>query len=123
MHISLYLLTFLTECPTNGGSRFKAGSQRLLKNEISLHIYLKITNNISTGKHFLGNHINAIKCKNKNKNNVKSRLHIYEQCVQNIVSLVEEWKCNPFDPKVQNPQPLQTGGYASEELAKDFELA
>ena len=52
-------------------------------------------------EYFLENHINAIKSKNKHKDNKKSRLRVDKQCSQNIVSLVDEWKCNPFDPENQ----------------------
>ena len=41
----------------------------------------------------------------------------------NIVSLVDEWKYNPFYPENQDLQTLQTGAYASEELVNDFESA
>ena len=49
---------------------------------------------------------------------MKFRLRIDEQCVQDIVSVVVEWKCNPFDPENQNPRTLQTG---SDKLVNDFE--
>ena len=62
------------EYTMNKSSKLKAGWKRLLKNEIGLHIYVRNTNNISTMKHFLENHINAIRSKNKHKDNVKSRL-------------------------------------------------
>ena len=88
------------ECIMNKSSKLKAGWKRLLKNKIGLHIYVRNTNNISTMKYFLENHINAIRSKNKHKDNVKSRLQIDEQCVQDIVTLVGEWKCNPFDPEI-----------------------
>ena len=82
---------------------------------------MRNTNNISTGKQFLGNHINAFKSsKIKHKDNVKSRLQIDEQCIQGIVTLVDIRKCNPEN---QNLRTLQTGAYASEELANDFESA
>ena len=74
-------------------------------------------------KHFLENHINGIKIKHKRRNNVKSRLQIDELYVQDILSLVEEWKCNPFDSNNQNLRLLQTGAYALEELVNDFESA
>ena len=111
------------ECTMNKSSKLKAGWKRLLKNEIGLHIYVRNTNNISTTKHFLENHINAIRSKKKHKDNVKSRLQIDEQCVQDIVTLVGEWKCNPFDPENQNLRTLQTDAYASEELDNNFESA
>ena len=50
-------------------------------------------------------------------NNASKMNNEYEQCV----SLVDEWKCNPFDPENQNLGTLQTGAYASEELVNDFE--
>ena len=82
---------------------------------------MRNTNNISTGKQFLGNHINAFKSsKIKHKDNVKSRLQIDEQCIQGIVTLVDIRKCNPEN---QNLRTLQTGAYASEELVNDFESA
>ena len=87
------------ECTMNKGSKLKAGWKRLLKNEIGLHIHVRNTKNISTVKIFLENHITTIKSKNKHKDNVKSRRQIDEQCVQYIVTLVDEWKCNPFDPE------------------------
>ena len=86
-----------------------------------IHIHMRNTNNISTGKQFLGNHINAFKSsKIKHKDNVKSRLQIDEQCIQGIVTLVDIRKCNPEN---QNLRTLQTGAYASEELVNDFESA
>ena len=69
------------------------------------------------------NHINVIKSKNKHKDNKKSRLQIDEQYLQDIVPLLDEWKCNPFDPENQNFRTLQTGKYASEALVSDFESA
>ena len=66
------------ECTINKGSKLKEGWKNLLKNEIGLHIHGRNTNNISTVKHFLGNHINAIKSKNKREDNVKSCLQIDE---------------------------------------------
>ena len=93
--------------------------KRLLKNETGLHVQ----NNRSTVKHILENHINIIKSKLKQKGNVKSRLRIYKPCVQDILSLVDEWKCNSFDPENQNLRTLQTDAYALEELVNDFESA
>ena len=84
---------------------------------------MKVTNNINTLKHFLKNHVNAIKSKSKHKNNVKSCLKTYEQCIQDNVLLVEEWKCNPFNPNIQNLWTLRTGGHPLEELGNDFESA
>lgn len=72
-------------------------------------------------KHFLGNSINAIKSKNKRKDNRKSRLRIDEQSVQDIISLAFEWKYNLFDTENQNLQILQTGTYASKEAVNNFE--
>ena len=109
------------ECTMNKDSKWKAGWKRLLKNETDLYIHVRNTNNISTVKIFLENHINAIKSKNKHKDNVKSRLQINEQCVQDIVTLIDEWKCNPFDPENQYLPTLQTGGYGLEELFYAFE--
>lgn len=69
------------------------------------------------------NHINVIKSKNQHKDSKKSRLQIDEQYLQDIVPLLDEWKCNPFDPETQNFRTLQTGTYASEALVSDFESA
>ena len=93
--------------------------KRLLKNEIVLHIHVRKTSNIVAVKHFLENHINDIKSKNKHK---KPRQRIDKQCVQDIVSIVDEWKYTPFDPENQNFWALQTGTYASDELINDFEF-
>ena len=71
----------------------------------------------------LENHINVIKSKNQHKDSKKSRLQIDEQYLQDIVPLLDEWKCNPFDPETQNFRTLQTGTYASEALVSDFESA
>ena len=78
------------ECTMSKDSKLKAGWKRLLKNEIGLHIHVRNTNNISIVKHFLENHINPIKSKNKHKDNVKSCLQIDEQYVEDIVTLVNE---------------------------------
>ena len=77
----------------------KAGWKRLLKNEIRLHVHVKNANNISTIRHFLENHLSAMKGRNNHKENVKSRLRIDEQCVRDIMSLVDEWGSDPFDPE------------------------
>ena len=74
-------------------------------------------------KRFLENHTNAFKSKHKRKDNVQSRRQIDEKCTPDIVSLVYEWKCNPFDHENQNLRTLQTGAYASEELVNDFDSA
>ena len=51
---------------------------------------------------------------------MKSRLKIDGQ---DIVSVVGEWKFNPFDPENQNLRTSQTGAYASEELVNNFASA
>ena len=57
------------------------------------------TSNISTVKHFLENHINAIKSKNKHKDEVS----FTNRCVQDIVTVVDECKfVNPFDFDITN---------------------
>ena len=115
-------LELWVRCTMNKGSKLKTGWKRLLKNEIGFHIDVSNTNiSISTVKYFLENQTNTIKSKNKHKDNVKSRLQIDEQGVQEIATLVDEWKCNPFDPEDENLWTLQTGAYASGELANDFE--
>ena len=68
-----------------GESRVKG----LLKNEIVLHIHVRNTSNISAVKYFLENHVNVIRSKNKHKDYKKSRLQIYEQCVQD--TLHKKW--------------------------------
>ena len=69
--------------PTYSGKQYKQHQHRekiFLENHInaikSKNKHKDNTSNISTVKHFLENHINAIKCKNKHKDNVKSRLQI-----------------------------------------------
>ena len=52
---------------------------------------------------------------------MESRLRIDEQCVQDFVSLFNEWKYNLFDPEKQNLWTLQTVAHASKELVNDFE--
>ena len=69
----------------NKGSKMKAGRKRLLKNEVDLYVHVKNYNNISTVRHFLQNHLEALRNKKKYKENVKSRLRIDGQCVQDIL--------------------------------------
>ena len=76
------------ECTMNKGSKMKAGWKRLLKNEIGLHVHVKNANNISTVRHFLENQLDSIRAKSTHKENVKSRLRIDEQCVQDVISLI-----------------------------------
>ena len=54
---------------------------------------------------------------------MKFCLQIDEKGVYDIVSLGDECKHNSFDPENQNPQTLQTGAYALEELVNNFESA
>ena len=81
---------------------------------------MRNTNNISTVKHFLENHVNAIKSENKRKENVKS-MNRWTMRLRYCLTGWYEWKCNPFDPENQNLWTLQTCAYASEELVNDFE--
>ena len=39
------------------------------------------------------------------------------------LTMVDERKCNPFDPENQNLRTLHTCGYASEELVNNFDSA
>ena len=64
-----------------------------------------------------------MKGRNNHKENVKSRLRIDEQCVRDIMSLVDEWGSDPFDPEKQLLRTFQSGAQASEELITDFETA
>ena len=66
-------------------------------------------------KHLLENQINGVQSKQKRKDNAKSRLRIDEQWGQDLVSLVDEWKCNTFDPENQNLRTLQTATYIYED--------
>ena len=54
---------------------------------------------------------------------MKFCLQIDEKGVYDIVSLGHECKHNSFDPENQNPQTLQTGAYALEELVNNFKSA
>ena len=54
---------------------------------------------------------------------MKSRLRIDEQCVQDVISLISVWECDPFDLQHQLLRSFQAGAYASKELIKDFESA
>ena len=83
---------------------------------------MKNANNTSTFRHSLENQKDSIKSKNKHKENVKSRLRIDEQCVQDIMALVSEWECDPFDLQQQSLRSLQASK-ASKELVEDFETA
>ena len=96
--------------------------RRLLKNEIVLYIHERNIQH-QRSETLLENHINVIKSKNQHKDSKKSLLQIDEQYLQDIVPLLDEWKCNPFDPETQNFRTLQTGTYASEALVSDFESA
>ena len=100
----------------------KAGWKRLLKNEIGLHIRMKNANISSTVQQFLENQINAIKNRNKHRENGKSRLQIDEQCVQET-SLIGEWDCDPSNLQQQSLRKLQAGAYATKALVDDFEAA
>ena len=87
--------------PTYSGKQYKQHQHRekiFLENHInaikSKNKHKDNTSNISTMKHFLENHINAIKSKNKHKDEVS----FTNRCVQDIVTVVDECKfVNPFD--------------------------
>ena len=108
------------ECTMDKGSKMKAGWKRLLKNEIGLHVHVKNANNINTVRHFLQNQLDYIRAKSTHKENVKSRLRIDEQCVQDVISLISMWECDPFDLQHQLLRSFQAGAYASKELIEDF---
>ena len=42
---------------------------------------------------------------------------------RHCLTMVDERKCNPFDPENQILRTLHTCGYASEELVNDFDSA
>ena len=69
--------------------RVKDRVKRLLRNEVSVLINIRNINNISTVKHFLENLFISIESICKCKDNMKYFVWIDEQCIQEIVSLVD----------------------------------
>ena len=60
--------------------------------------------------------------KDTHKENVRSRLSKDNTAVQSIITLLNEWECNPFEHS-QQLRKLQSGEIANEELVKDLESA
>ena len=101
----------------------KAGWKRLLKNEIGLNVHVKNAYNISTIRHFLQNLIDAIKTKVIHKEDVRSKLRIDEQVVQDMLSLIDEWQCDPFDLENKSLRTFQSSELARDELVSNLESA
>ena len=63
------------------------------------------------------------KQKNVHKENTKPRRKLNEKAVQDLMSLIDDWNCDPFDQSYQDLRTLMSGQIASEKLTKDFESA
>ena len=69
---------------------------------------------------FLENQLDSISAKSTHTENVKPRLRIDEQCIQDVISLISVWEYDPFDLQHQLLRSFQAGAYASKELIEDF---
>ena len=112
------------EVTMNKGSKIKSGWKRTLYSEKGLFVQVKNSNNVNALRNCMKTFLNETKrIHHVHKENVSSRLKADEKAVQDLVDLLIEWQCNPFDSTSQELRSLQAGALASEQLVNDFESA
>ena len=111
------------ECTMNKGSKLKSGWLSILKNEKQLLVHSKNVNNIAKIR---AAHNAAAKCKKpkwKHSECNPKRMQEDEQCVQNIVSCLDEFEAYPFNPDLPTLRTMQSGVPAPQVLVDDFKTA
>ena len=108
----------------NRGSKLKAGWKYLLKNEKGLMVHIRNVNNVNLVRNSLTDLICDVKLKNAgHKENTKPRRRLDEKAVQDLIVLMREWGCDPFDLSQQELRTFMSGELADDKLVNDLESA
>ena len=108
----------------NRGSKLKAGWKYLLKNEKGLMVHIRNINNVNLVRNSLTNLICEVNLKGAgHKENTRPRRRLDEKAVQDVIALMQEWGCEPFDLSQQQLRTFMSGELADERLVNDFETA
>ena len=112
------------ECTMNRGSKLKAGWKYLLKNEKGLMVHIRNINNVNLVRNSLTNLICEVNLKGAgHKENTRPRRRLDEKAVQDVIALMQEWGCEPFDLSQQQLRTFMSGELADERLVNDLETA
>eukprot|EP00111_Clytia_hemisphaerica_P012719 TCONS_00037430-protein len=85
------------ECTMNKGFKLISGWKRRLKSKKGLLVHIRNTNKVNIVRHTLKSSFSNMKSKDTRKENVKSRHSKEKIAVQSIISLFNDWECNPFE--------------------------
>ena len=120
---SCVALDIWIELAMNKGSKLKSGWLAILNNEKQLLSNTRNVNNINRIRavHHHANH--RRKGKAKHADCSLSKMKKDEQAVQDLISCLNEFKCDPFDHTNQTLRSLQSGITASDVLTADLESA
>ena len=108
------------ETTMNKGSKLKSGWLSILKNEKQLLVHSRNVNNISRIRAVYNESARKKPKQWKHTESQPKRMKLDEQCVQDIVSCLDEYDSYPFDEGNTELRTLQSGVPASDELVQDF---
>ena len=111
------------ECTMNKGSKMKSGWPSILQNEKQLMVHSRNVNNVARIR---AAHNSLATRKAAKRNHTESgpkRMREDEQCVQNLISCMDEFDSFPFNPASPTLRTLQSAMPASDELIADFKSA
>ena len=107
----------------NKESKMKSGWLSILKNEKQLLVHSLNVNNIARIRAAHNASANRKKPKWKHTECNPKRMKEDEQCVQNIVACLNEFKAYPFNPDLPALRTMQSGVPAPQVLVTDFKTA
>lgn len=120
---SLLPLDLWIEMTMNKGSKLKAGWLKILKNEKMLLMHTLNINNVVRARSALHRNLSISRNIDKHRENTKPVMKAEEQGVQDIMSCMTEFECNPFNCENYSLRSLQSGMLATTKLEEDLESA
>ena len=111
------------ECTMNKGSKMKTGWLSILQNEKQLLVHSRNVNNVARIRAVHNAQANRKKAKRKHVECSPKRMQQDEQCVQDLITCMNEFDSFPFDPASPTLRTLQSAMPASDELTADFNSA
>ena len=111
------------ECTMNKGSKMKSGWLSILQNEKQLLVHSRNVNNVVRIRAAHNALANRKETKWKHVECGPKRMREDEQCVQDLVTCMQEFKAFPFDASSPTLRTLQSAMPASDELIADFNSA
>jgi hypothetical protein len=116
-------LDMIIEITMNKGSKLKSGWLSMLKNEKQLLVHSRNVNNVNRIRRAVHEFIDKKKIGRKHTDASPYRMRVDEQLIQDLLTCVEEFECNPFDPLLPTLRTLQSAIPASDKLVEDFRTA